>query len=349
MSNGDKSSLRKGRSASAEPHETPELERKLVFVSEEAALALSDSVRTLRDGYRHVFEAIAADREHYPDLSYLFHLKAGEAMYAPSQEAELPPRARESKDARRRVYLADAKFKLVDAGWEIRLEPLSRRLMIKHTNAAANENHPTMDRTETKHGMRLPRIGRLGDVQTNGVKKDKKPPKALREVFGKSWKSVDLYPVVETCSVRSKLTYFREALYKGEAFQIMFEFAQDEGQATALGGDQYDLDQFELEVKQVIHVRTGTDVLDDRAEVPELGWEELRDNIIEPALSTEVQALSAEYGLKTIYHSKPAEGFEHAKTHMSSAQGMGDAAAARERHLDTSVWSELYMPQMQPV
>lgn len=296
-----------------------ELERKYVFHDATAAYALFPEADTPRDCYRAGFEAIAEDLQRFPDLSVLFGHSARRSI--------------DRKDLRQRIYLADANFKLIDDDWELRLEIGNRRLMVKK-GKPANDNNPTLDRVEHKITMTIPRIGSIGDVTENS-NKNKSLPEGLRALFGKKADKEELYPVVPTQSWRDKFVYYKSVTYDDRQFLIGFEFAQDEGEARPLGGEPYALDQFELEVKDVIDVRTGASVMNDPS-IANMSEDELHSGLIAPAFEEEDTYLCDRLGLEHVYESKPQQGFKQARAFMNTKDGLAAAKAARKEHLTSS-------------
>lgn len=292
----------------------PELERKFILKNLER-------VGSARRAYRSIFQSVVKDREGFPDLSVLAGLKTRRAV--------------EYKDGRHRLYYADADFIAYRAHWELRLQVDSGLLMIKQGNGA-DDDHPTLDRRETKYQMIRPAIGCLDDIRENS-EGHKKAPKALRTLFNDQ---VMLYPVVETCSIRDKLIYYRQVSAAGREYMIAFEFALDKGEARVIDGSRYTIDQFELEAKRVIDMETGIDVLDHpRALSLTIG--EVRDDIVEPAMEGEQARLVDLFQLKPVFDSKPEKGLFRAKAFMRTYEGLATAKAVRDRHLSTAFWQSL--------
>ena len=295
----------------------PELERKFVLKN----LAKTENARR---AYRAIFQAVVKDREGFPDLSALAGLKTRRSV--------------EYKDGRHRLYYADADFIAARAHWELRLQVDSGLLMIKQGNGADND-HPTLDRQETKYQMARPIIGTLDDIRKNS-ENSRKAPKALRELFNDRVKDCKLYPVVETCSTRNKLVYYRPVRHAGREYRIAFEFALDKGEARVIDGSRYKIDQIELEVKRVVDTETGIDVL-DHPDALSLTIGEVKKDIVEPALDEEQQLLVKRFSLKSVFDSKPKIGLARAKVLMQTDEGMVAAEAARDRHLSASFWQSL--------
>jgi hypothetical protein len=296
----------------------PELERKYVFRDPEAAFALFDE-KALRACYRLVFQHVLGDRGRFPDLARAFGRAAR--------------RAAEQKDLRARLYFTDGRFLLTDDHWEVRLDRMDSRLMIKQGNGA-DAAHPTLNRAETKINMLRPVIGSIADINTNSVGK-KGAPKDLVRLF--EYAREKLYPVVSTVSVRDKLIYFRPVSHAGRPLLIAFEFAQDEGEAKPLKSLPYAIDQLELEVKRVIDTRSGIDILRYPEQIG-MTQEDIESAVIEPALNAEEEFLCETFGLMPVFDSKPKHGLAAARDIMSSAAGMKAASKARKEHMTRTVW-----------
>ncbi len=315
------------------PYAVTELERKYVFADPTQAQFLFDDIESPRDAYRALFKQVLEDRARFPDLAKDFRVGARRAV--------------EQKDYRFRIYLVDADFRVTDNNLELRLEESNRRLMIKQGVPVNDNEDPTLNRLETKIAMDVPRVGTIGDINRNSLK-DKNAPRALRDLFGKGANDVKLYPAVQTESVRDKFVYYKRVSYDDRDFIIVFEMAQDEGEAKALGGEVYDLDQLELEVKEVIEAETNRNILEN-PEKAGLTKEQLYEGIVHPAFDEEDAYLRETFGLAHVRESKPQRGFRSAKEFMARDEGMKEAERVRQLHLTTSMYTRDHQAVLAPV